>query len=74
MRRKSLAMRIGTAVRKRRVALGIHQDVAAAGLGVHVTQYQAIENGATSITVGTLQRLCVVLKMQMWELMREAER
>lgn len=74
MRRKSLAIRIGRAVRKRRIALGIHQEVAAAELGVNVTQYRAIETGATSITVGTLQRLCLVLKMQMWELMREAER
>lgn len=74
MRRTSLALRLGKVVRKRRMALGIHQEVAAAELGLNVNQYRAIESGATSITVGTMQRLCAMLKMQMWELMREAER
>lgn len=73
MKRTTLMVRVGKAARKRRVALGIQQETIAAELGMDVTSYRAIENGTRGLSIGTLQRLCAVLKIQMWELVREAE-
>lgn len=68
-----LAVGLGQAVRKRRVALGKLQEAIADELGMDVATYQMIEDGTHGMNVGTLERLCAALQMPMWELVREAE-
>jgi transcriptional regulator with XRE-family HTH domain len=66
-------MRIGLAVRERREALGIRQEDVAKRLNMHRTYYGAIERGQKNVRLDTLERICAVLKTQMWAVMQEAE-
>ena len=72
MTQTSLSMRVGKVVRRRRMALGLSATVVAAAAGMSLSSYRALERGEKNISVTTLQRLCAELKLQMWELVREA--
>lgn len=74
MRRTSLSNRVGRTIRKRREALNISQDDVARHLKMHRTYYGAIERGQKNLRIRTLQRICAVLKMHLWELMRDADK
>lgn len=69
----ALSVRVGLAIRKRREALGIRQDDVARKLKMHRTYYGAIERGQKNLRIQTLERICAVLDLDMWEIMREAE-
>lgn len=66
-------VRIGRAVRKRRLELGIQQQGMADALGMSVSAYGAIERGERNFALSTLHRVCAVLRVEPWELLREAE-
>ena len=40
---------------------------------MHRTYYSAIERGQKNLRIQTLERICAVLKLQMWEVMQDAE-
>ena len=40
---------------------------------MHRTYYSSIERGLKNIRIETLERLCVALKIRMWEVIRDAE-
>jgi len=65
--------RIGTALRKRREALGFSQESFADHIEMHRTYYSAIERGEKNLQLDTLQRLCAGLQARVWEVVREAE-
>ena len=66
-------MRIGLAVRQRRESLGVRQEDVAKKLKMHRTYYGAIERGQKNVRLETLERICAVLKISMWEVMQDAE-
>jgi transcriptional regulator with XRE-family HTH domain len=66
-------MRIGLAVRRQRESLGVRQEDVAKKLKMHRTYYGAIERGQKNVRLETLERICAVLKIPMWEVMQEAE-
>lgn len=69
----SLQLRVGTSIRRRRTALGYSQEGFAAHIGMHRTQYSAIERGEKNLSISTIQRLCVGLGVKAWEIFRDAE-
>jgi transcriptional regulator with XRE-family HTH domain len=73
MHRTSLSSRVGLAVKKRRQALGMQQGDAAKRLRMRRAHYDAIERGEKKLHFNTLERICAVLEVQMWEIMRDAE-
>lgn len=66
-------MRIGLAVRQRRESLCVRQEDVAKKLKMHRTYYGAIERGQKNVRLETLERICAVLKISMWEVMQDAE-
>jgi transcriptional regulator with XRE-family HTH domain len=40
---------------------------------MHRTYYGAIERGQKNVRLETLERICAVLKISMWEVMQDAE-
>jgi transcriptional regulator with XRE-family HTH domain len=68
----SVAERVGIAMRKRRVELEINQDDFAARIGMHRTQYSALERGEKNPTLPTLERICRGLQVKVSDLLREA--
>lgn len=73
MKWSALSRQLGLAVRRRREALGIRQEDVARRLKMHRTYYGAIERGQKNVRMDTLERICAVLKAQMWEVVHEAE-
>lgn len=73
MKRDTLMARIGTAVRRRREALGISQEAFADQIGMHRTYYSAIERGEKNLQISTLKRVCEGLSVKTWLLLKEAE-
>jgi transcriptional regulator with XRE-family HTH domain len=73
MKGSSLSTRIGLAVRQRRESLGVRQEDVAKKLKMHRTYYGAIERGQKNVRLETLERICAVLKISMWEVMQDAE-
>ena len=73
MKGRSLSTRIGLAVRQRRESLGVRQEDVAKKLKMHRTYYGAIERGQKNVRLETLERICAVLKISMWEVMQDAE-
>ena len=73
MKRNSLPVRIGAALRRRREAQEISQEDFAELVGMHRTYYSAIERGLKNVRLETLERLCVALRTRMWEVIKDAE-
>lgn len=73
MKRNSLPVRIGAALRRRREAQEISQEAFAELVGMHRTYYSAIERGLKNIRLETLERICTALRTRMWEVIKEAE-
>lgn len=55
---------IGTAIRQRRLAIGLSQEDMADRVGVHRTYYSSLERGAFNFTVTVLFRLAVGLECE----------
>jgi transcriptional regulator with XRE-family HTH domain len=64
--------RIGDAVRKRREALGFSQESFADHIRMHRAYYGAIERGEKNLQLSTLERVCAGLRVEMWEVLRDA--
>jgi transcriptional regulator with XRE-family HTH domain len=73
MKRNSLPVRIGAALRRRREAQEISQEDFAELVGMHRTYYSAIERGLKNVRLETLERLCLALRTRMWEVIKDAE-
>lgn len=73
MNADSLQRRVGASVRRRREALGFSQEGFAAHIGMHRTYYSAIERGEKNLSLSTIQRLCLGLKVKAWEVFRDAD-
>jgi transcriptional regulator with XRE-family HTH domain len=56
--------RIGSKLRKIRVARGITQEELAYSAGIDYSFYNQIENGKRNTTVRTLTKICRVLKIK----------
>jgi transcriptional regulator with XRE-family HTH domain len=73
MKRDSLQINIGLAVRKRREGLGISQEAFADKIKMHRAYYGALERGKKNLQLSTLERVCVGLGVPMWQVIRDAE-
>lgn len=69
----SIKQRLGRALKRRRVALGLTQAELGAMVGKHRTNYSNIERGRTDIRFETLVKLCAALNTRTWEVLLEAE-
>jgi len=56
-----LLIRLGDAIRRRRVALGISQERFADSIRMHRAQYSKVERGERNVTVLTLHRVAIGL-------------
>ncbi|RRU16125.1 MULTISPECIES: helix-turn-helix transcriptional regulator [Stenotrophomonas] len=68
-----LLPKIGSALRARRVALGLSQEAFADKIGMHRAYYGRIERGRTNLTIGTLNRLAGGLKVSLGALFTSVE-
>ena len=60
-------------VRAHRVALGVSQEAFADQIGMHRTQYDAMEQGRKDCRWSTLQRIALALQVDLWDLLRQAQ-
>ena len=67
-----MAMDIGTAIRERRIILGLSQCRLATRVGVHKQALSVMEKPGYMPSVRTLVRIASALGMPAWELLREA--
>lgn len=72
MSKPSSLVRLGTALRARRSALGFSQESFADKIEMHRTYYSAIERGEKNITVSMLERVAHGLGVQPSVLLAEA--
>lgn len=72
MKASTLAHRLGTAIRRRREALGQSQEDFAEAIDMHRTYYSSIERGERNLTVATLERVAAGLKAKPSELFADA--
>lgn len=68
-----LLRRVGSAIRARRLGLGLSQDAFADRIGMHRAYYAAIERGERNVTLSTLRRVVVGLGATAGALLSEAE-
>lgn len=69
---ETLQEELGKAIRTRRAALGLSQEVFADTIGMHRAYYGGIERGEKNVTVATLQRVAEGLSMKLSLLLKEA--
>jgi transcriptional regulator with XRE-family HTH domain len=69
----SLQQRLGAAIQLRRIRLGVSQEVFADVVGMHRTQYGAIEQGRKDCRLSTLQRIADGLQVRLSVLIAEME-
>ena len=74
MKKNSLAVQIGRAIRARREATGLSQDRFADHIEMHRAYYSAIERGEKNVTLPTLQRVTRGLGIRMSDLLQDIER
>ncbi len=67
-----LQMRIGTAIRERRIAMKMSQEAFADSIQMHRAYYSKIERGERNITLATLWRVCVGLRLDASKLLDKA--
>jgi transcriptional regulator with XRE-family HTH domain len=59
---------VGAALKRRRLELGLTQEDAADALGMVTRHYQKIESGKTNVTLRTLTRLALALRVEVRDL------
>lgn len=69
----TMKQRLGLALKRRRIALGLTQAALGKKVGKHRTNYSNIERGRTDIRIKTLHKLCTALGTRTWEVLLEAE-
>jgi transcriptional regulator with XRE-family HTH domain len=73
MKAGTFQRRLSDAIRKRREATGLSQERFADLAGMHRAQSSRLERGQTNMTVGTLERICVGLKVRLADIAADAE-
>jgi len=73
MDKPTLQARFGDAVRERRTKMGYSQDTFADAISMHRAYYSSIERGERNLTIETMGRVAVGLKLKLAELMRLAD-
>ena len=68
----ALKLKIGAAIRARRVELGFSQDTFADAIAMHRAYYGSIERGVRNLTLPTLWRVARGLKTKPSDLLRKA--
>ncbi|MFC5570801.1 helix-turn-helix domain-containing protein [Lysobacter yangpyeongensis] len=68
----TLQMKLGTAIRARRIALGFSQDSFADRIRMHRAYYSAIERGERNVTLHTVYRVAQGLLTSVADLMADA--
>ena len=71
--RMPICAAVPVVIREERLARGISQYVLADDGGISREMLRLVENGSSVPSLETLARICVVLKMQMSELVVKAE-
>lgn len=74
MKKPALHVAIGMAIRRQREALGLSQEAFADSIGMHRTQFGAIEQGRKDCRLSTLTRVAAGLEIQLWQLIKEIEK
>lgn len=70
---KTLAAAFGSAVRARRVELGMSQEALAAEAGIHRTYISAIELGKVSVGLDVSKKVAEALHLSLAQLIERAE-
>jgi transcriptional regulator with XRE-family HTH domain len=70
---QSLASELGQVIRKYRLTAGFSQEELAERSGLHWTYISQVERGKRNLSVEALQRIGIALRIQAWQLLREAE-
>jgi transcriptional regulator with XRE-family HTH domain len=73
MTNEKLLLRIGVAIRERRLAHGMSQEAFADSIGMHRTYYSAIERGERNMTVQTLLKVASALGAKPSEIFAQAQ-
>lgn len=73
MERSPLPERIGFVLKRRREAQNLSQERVAEDADMEPTYYPVVERGLKNMRVETLYRICVALRMRMWEVFKEAD-
>ncbi len=68
----ALKLKIGAAIRARRLELGFSQDTFADAISMHRAYYGSIERGVRNLTLPTLWRVAKGLKVKPSDLLRKA--
>lgn len=68
----TLQAKLGTAIRRRRLAREYSQDSFADAIGMHRAYYSSIERGERNLTLATVQRVADGLGCKMADLMLDA--
>jgi transcriptional regulator with XRE-family HTH domain len=71
MGEESLQLRLGAAIRERRIALGLSQEGFADAIKMHRAYYSKIERGERNLTLLTLLRVANGLGIKPSQLLRE---
>jgi len=74
MKKTSLAVQVGRAIRTRREATGLSQDRFADRIDMHRAYYAAIERGEKNITLPTLKRVTDGLGLRMAEVLADLKK
>jgi DNA-binding Xre family transcriptional regulator len=64
-------LRVGRALRRRRAILNITQEKLSADLGMDRAYYACIERGQKNMRMDTLERVCLALGSQPWEILKD---
>ena len=73
MVKPTLQQRIGQTLQQHRQALGVSQEAFADMLGMHRTQYGAIEQGRKDCQLSTLLRVAHGMDTKLWQIIRQIE-
>ena len=74
MKKSSLAVQVGRAIRTRREVTGLSQDRFADRIEMHRAYYSAIERGEKNLTLPTLKRVADGLGVRMATILADVEK
>lgn len=72
--RLSIGQALGQALRRVRATAGLSEEQLGARAGLSPVQIAALERGEHGVSLAVVERLAGALGLQVWELLREAER
>ncbi|WP_394002616.1 helix-turn-helix domain-containing protein [Luteimonas sp. WGS1318] len=72
MSKLTIQQSLGSAIRRRRLLLGLSQEEFSEVAGMHRTQFAAIEQGRKDCRLSTIVRVSAALQVEVSKLMSEA--